>query len=119
MVRGLKYRRVAARASSGREWGEMKFKMLAMLAGIVLVPLATAVSWPRTELPGGALPTQMLGEGGMIGTGSAGSITGTGGMTGGGGSITGGGGDEGEGGAGGGGGMSTGLFGTGYNGPSS
>jgi hypothetical protein len=97
----------------------MKYKMLAMLAGIVLVPLATAVSWPRTELPGGALPTQLLGEGGTIGSGEGGSIVGTGGMTGGGGSITGGGGDEGMGGSGGAGGMSTGLFGTGYTGPSS
>ncbi|HVU49053.1 MAG TPA: hypothetical protein VHL80_00100 [Polyangia bacterium] len=97
----------------------MKYKMLAMLAGVVIVPLATAVSWPRTERPGGAVPVQMLGEGGTVGTGEGGSITGTGGMTGVGGSVTGAGGVEGEGGAGGAGGMSTGLFGTGYTGPSS
>jgi len=96
----------------------MKYKMLAMLVGVVLVPLATAVSWPRSERPGDAVPTQLLGEGGTVGTGEGGSITGGGGMTGGGGSISGGGG-EGEGGAGGGGGMSTGLFGSGYTGPSS
>jgi hypothetical protein len=97
----------------------MKYKMLAMLVGVVVVPLATAVSWPRTERPGGAVPTQLLGEGGSIGTGEAG-MTGTGGLPGAGGSYTGAGGStQGEGGASGGGGMSTGLFGTGYTGPSS
>jgi uncharacterized membrane protein YgcG len=95
----------------------MKYKMLAMFAGIVLVPLATAVSWPRSERPGDAVPTQMLGEAGTLGTG-LGGITGEGGMTGTGG-TTGSGGSTGEGGGSGAPGMPSGLSGTVYNGPTS
>jgi hypothetical protein len=98
----------------------MKYKMLAMLAGIILIPLVTAVSWPRTGSPGGAVPTQTLGEGGTFGSGTGG-ITGGGGITGTGG-MTGGGGTEGDTGAGGMGGSLTGAsgsFGTTYTGPTS
>jgi hypothetical protein len=100
----------------------MKYKMLAMLAGVVLIPLATAVSWPRSDAPGGAVPTQMLGEGGTMGMGTGGSITGGGGITGTGGSITGTGGTEGDTGAGGmGGGLTgaSGSYGRTYTGPTS
>jgi hypothetical protein len=76
----------------------MKYKMLALLAGVVLIPIVTALSWQSPGRAGSASPTQTLGQAGSYGTGSGGTFgTGEGGMTGEGG-TTGGGGDMGGGG---------------------
>jgi hypothetical protein len=115
----------------------MKLKILAMFAGIVLIPLVTVVSWPG-RAQSAATPMQVpLGEAGTIGTGAGGTF-GAGGNTGGAGTVgtggstgsagsTGSGGTEGGGGTtggteggitGSGGGSGVGSFGT-YTGPTS
>jgi hypothetical protein len=60
----------------------MKYRILAVVVAMAAVPILASRSSSRAAHAGTAVPVQMLGEGGSLGPGPGGDITGAGGITG-------------------------------------